>query len=79
VQWRGRYYSEQYLLAAWILAGPARLRLVFSSMTASFDPALVARLHELFAGSPLAYLIPGEGEYGDIPRARGSSFWAVTA
>ncbi|HSF47793.1 MAG TPA: class I SAM-dependent methyltransferase [Burkholderiales bacterium] len=42
--WRDRYYSEQYLLAAYLLgAGQApRLRLLWSSVFANFDPALKA-------------------------------------
>jgi hypothetical protein len=42
--WSERYYSEQYLLACWLMAQPGHLNLLFSSTFVSLDPALSSRL-----------------------------------
>lgn len=53
-EWSDRYYSEQYLLAAWLLGGSRRLRMRCANYFVSQDPEL-GRLVEplwddLFAG-----------------------------
>jgi hypothetical protein len=74
-EWTSRYYSEQYLLASWLLAQPARFRLLMSNAFVSFDPELRREARELFAGSPLAYMLAEQYRTGDVRGLSGGSLW----
>lgn len=78
-QWGTRYYSEQYLLAAWLLAGPERLRLVLSNVFVSCDANLRSLATEALSDSPLAHMMRPEFRYGQLRGISGTSFWAETA
>lgn len=78
VQWNKRYYSEQYLLACWLLAGPERLRLVLSNAFVSCDPVLQALALDLFGGSRLEYMLKPNFSHGRLWGVS-SSFWAEVA
>ena len=78
-EWRGRYYSEQYLLASWLLAGPARWRLVMSSAFASQDLPLRTALAAAFAGSPLSSMLDVGAPPSSAASLLGASFWAEVA
>ena len=62
-RWRRRFYSEQYLLAAWLLAG-SRLDVLFPAWFACHDEALSRSLEPLRRCAPVA------AAWGD-----GGSFW----
>ncbi len=62
-RWRRRYYSEQYLLAAWLLAG-SHLDVLFPAWFACHDEALLRSL------APLRTCAPVAAAWGD-----GGSFW----
>lgn len=47
--WWERYYSEQYLLSAWLLANPDRIRPVLACRHVSRNPALGTELGELWS------------------------------
>ena len=79
VTWSKRYYSEQYLLATWLLAGPERLRLVMSNGFVCGDPALRQEAIDLFEGSPLQAMMRPEFSYGRLKGMSGTSFWAEVA
>lgn len=64
-EWGDRYYSEQYMLAMLMLYAPGRFSVLFSSVYASLDPALRAKVAALTPGEPLF------GVYG-------TSFWFET-
>lgn len=64
-EWRGRFYSEQYLLLAYLLGGAAGDDIVLPVTWASWRPAL----HDI-----LAPLWAREDLFHDIG-TRGSSFW----
>jgi predicted O-methyltransferase YrrM len=64
--WRDRYYSEQYVLAAWLLGG-ARVTLTSANAFIAADDALMAMAAPLW----------GEGPFGDLVRD-GNCFWFVT-
>jgi hypothetical protein len=72
IHYRYRYFNEQYLLAAWLLAG-ARLEVVFPSLFNTEDPELNAlwqrllRALEQHAGQPFGR------------HAGGASFWVRVA
>jgi hypothetical protein len=66
--WEGRYYSEQYMLAAYLLGGGGGARVVLPNAYISQDPALRAVLDPLWNS-------PGLEEV----ERHGSSFWMVTA
>jgi hypothetical protein len=65
-EWSERYYSEQYLLAAWLLAEGRRFRVELPNMFVSHDPDLRRELDPLWTGN----LAP-------IQR-HGGSFWLRT-
>lgn len=65
--WEDRWYSEQYLLAAYLLGGGAGTRLVCSGAFASEDPECLALLDPLWSRPGLAGV-----------ERRGSSFWMET-
>jgi hypothetical protein len=52
-EWNERYYSEQYLLAAWLLAGGRTVTVELPNMFISNDESLAAELVSLWTG-PLA-------------------------
>jgi hypothetical protein len=60
----GEYYSEQYVLAAYLLGGARRAEIVLPNAYASADPALRTVLDPLWNG-------PGR----EAVERRGSSFW----
>jgi hypothetical protein len=62
-EWSGRYYSEQYLLACWLLAGTTRFDVML--------PVHFAQRRGLCA--PLVPQAAGVGN--DPPRYSGSAFW----
>lgn len=66
--WAGRYYSEQYLLAAWLLAGGDRLEVLLPAAFCAHDDALSARLDPVWARGPLA---------GVHNKRSGQSFWLI--
>jgi predicted O-methyltransferase YrrM len=74
--WGHRYYSEQYMLACWLLAGPERLRLVLSNAFVSQDRDLRRLAMELFGGSDLGQMVHPEFRYGQLQGIAGCSFWA---
>jgi hypothetical protein len=74
--WRGRFYSEQYLLSSWMLAAPDRLNLVLSNVFVSYDPPLRAIVDDMFSGSPVAAMLARDATYGGLRGACGTSFWA---
>jgi hypothetical protein len=65
--WEGRWYSEQYLLAAYLLGGGAGMRIVFPGAFASADPELSALMAPLWEEPSLRGVVRG-----------GSSFWFET-
>ena len=65
--WEGRWYSEQYLLAAWLLGGGARVRVVLPNAFVSHDPELSRLLDPLWSRPSLA-----------VVERHGSSFWLET-
>jgi methyltransferase family protein len=64
-EWRFRYYSEQYLLACYLLARGRRIRPVLPAAFVSADPQLLALLTR---SATLARIDP-----------RGTAFWLETA
>jgi hypothetical protein len=78
-EWSSRYYSEQYLLACWMLANPDRVRLVASHAFASYDPALRSAVVDLLRGSRLAFMLEPSFVYGGVPGLLGTSIWIETA
>jgi hypothetical protein len=65
-EWDGRYYSEQYVLAAWLLGG-ARVGLRCANAFVARDPDLMRIIEPLW----------GTGPWGDLVRD-GNSFWFTT-
>ncbi len=78
-EWASRFYSEQYLLACWLLANPERLRLVASNAFASYDPQLRASVERLVGGTPLAFMLAPSFLYGGVAGLLGTSIWLETA
>jgi Methyltransferase domain len=66
VEWSDRYYSEQYLLAAWLLADGGALEIELPNMFVSLDEELASVLAPLWTG-PLANI-----------QRHGGSFWLRT-
>lgn len=62
-EWSSRYYSEQYVLAAWLLAEGPHVRIELPNMFISQDPHLASTLSPLWTG-PLAGV-----------QRHGGSFW----
>jgi hypothetical protein len=61
-----RWYSEQYMLAAWILGAAGRIRMVFPAHHCSTEPALRTQLDATWAHAGLRGI------------AYGSTFWFET-
>ena len=59
--WSDRYYSEQYVLAAWLLGGSRRLRLRCASYFASQDPELCRIVEPLWADLFAGMMTVGNG------------------
>jgi predicted O-methyltransferase YrrM len=78
-EWARRYYSEQYMLACWLLAAPARVRLVMSNAFASFDDDLRRRVDRLVASSPLQFMFDRTYRYGGVAGLLGVSVWIEIA
>jgi predicted O-methyltransferase YrrM len=74
-EWNDRFYSEQYLLASYLLGGPERLRLLLSNAFVSFDPALRRIADEAFGTSVLNFMCDPQFRYGGIPELLGTSVW----
>ena len=74
--WANRLYSEQYILASWLLAGPDRMRLLLSCPFVSFDHSLRSAASGPWIGSPLGELFSADHSYGTVPGLLGTSFWA---
>jgi hypothetical protein len=66
-EWNDRYYSEQYLLAAWLLAEGSRFSVELPNMFVSLDPDLRDGLSPLW-----------NGELAGVQR-HGGSFWLRTS
>lgn len=66
-EWNDRFYSEQYVLAAWLLGGSRRLSLLSPNYFVSQDPVLSSLLESLWSTPVFAGL--GRG---------GNSFWMTT-
>ena len=77
-EWNRRYYSEQYLLACWLLAGPERLRLLLSNAFVACEPELRGLALHLFEGSRLVRLMSPDMTSGRL-WGISSSFWAEVA
>lgn len=74
-EWSAHYYSEQYLMACWLLAGPSRCRLLLSNAFISFDADLRRSLEGMLEHSPLAVMFDANAKYGGIERLAGVSLW----
>lgn len=66
-QWLDRWYAEQYLLAAWLLGGAARMKIVLPMNYAFITPDLAAILRPLWQRLGV-----------DAEARRGGSFWFET-
>lgn len=66
-EWADRYYSEQYLLACWLLADPGRLEVVFPAAWICWQPELAGILEPLWSDPRM------QGVQRD-----GCSFWLRT-
>jgi hypothetical protein len=70
--WEDRYYSEQYLLGAYLLGGSRRLRTLLPNAFISWDPDL-RRIAEGIVGDPNVWRVGG---YLAKTTCLGSSFWS---
>lgn len=68
-EWAGRYYSEQYLLAAWLLAEGNRLKVLLPNAFVVNDPELSALLDPLWSDDELRRV---------ERKLTGQSFWLAT-
>jgi hypothetical protein len=66
-EWSNRFYSEQYLLAALLLGGPARVETLLPNHFISHTPELLALLDPVWKAGPLASLV-----------VHGEAFWLST-
>lgn len=62
-EWSGRYYSEQYLLACWLLAETNKFDVLLPSLYASLDKSLASSLDSLWPKLPAGV------------EKHGSAFW----
>ena len=74
-EWRDRYYSEQYLLACWLLANPGRLEILFSCAFATRDASLRAMLMPLWEDSRFG---PAKAQAEKLTNGFGYSIWLRT-
>jgi Methyltransferase domain len=66
-EWTGRFYSEQYLLASYLLGGAERMRIELPCFFAANDPELGARWAQDWRAAGL----------GGVP-SKGQAFWFTT-
>jgi hypothetical protein len=76
-EWHDRYFSEQYLLACWLLAGSGSLDLMLSSAFVSIDTELSSQLTPFWDDRRFR----GAREYAVevMEQFKGYSFWATVA
>jgi predicted O-methyltransferase YrrM len=79
-EWRDRYYSEQYLLAAMLLGQSSRFRIALPNAFVSHDPELGAVLARLWRDPCFAPAAPTNGQPRQVAdrSGLGSSFWMRT-
>jgi len=79
-EWRDRYYSEQYLLAAVLLGQSARFRIALPNAFVSHDGELSAVLAPLWHDPRFAPAAPTNGQTRQVAdrSGLGSSFWMRT-
>jgi hypothetical protein len=75
-QWRGRLYSEHYLLAAQLLCGAPPFNVILPNYFALADIDLCARVTEIFRSKSGSTDIPLR--YPNGVRCPGTSFWLET-
>lgn len=78
-EWRDRYYSEQYLLAAMLLGESSCFRVALPNSFVTHDPELSAVLAPLWR-DPRFAAVPTNGQLVQVAdgSGRGSSFWMRT-
>ena len=78
--WAERYYSEQYMLAVWLLAEGTRSRIILPNAWVSMEESVVSELAPLWSDPAM------NGEFtpplSEVPRnnrieTHGSIFWMV--
>lgn len=79
-EWRDRYYSEQYLLAAMLLGQTSRFNIALPNAFISHDPELAAVLAPLWRDPRFARSDSTTGQPTAMAdrSGRGSSFWVRT-
>jgi len=79
-EWRDRYYSEQYLLAAMLLGQTSRFRIALPNALVSHDPELSAVLAPLWRDPSFAADAATGGRSAPVSDRSGSgtSFWMRT-
>lgn len=75
-EWAERLFSEQYMLAAMMLCGDPPFRVLLPNYFVSTDPALSARLREIFRAPNGGVDIPLH--YANAGATPGVSFWLET-
>jgi len=63
-EWRERFYSEQYLLACWLLANEERFEILMPNNFLSCDPPLLSEMDWLWKEKAMQQVVPD-----------GKSFW----
>lgn len=76
-EWSNRHYSEQYLLACYLLGarGGRMPSVLLPNAFVSFDEALRADAEHLWSEPVLGAMIDAKNPYGGIPLCHGTSFW----
>jgi hypothetical protein len=69
--WKDRFYSEQYLLAAMMMANPDRFAVLMANAFVSHEPDLTAILEPIWAIPGMAEARDRDNEYGLL----GGSIW----
>ena len=79
-EWRDRYYSEQYLLAAMLLGQTSRFRTALPNAFIGHDPELSAVLAPLWRDPSFAPAVATDGQPAAMAdrSGQGSSFWMRT-
>ena len=79
-EWRDRYYSEQYVLAAMLLGQTSRFRIALPNAFVSHDPELSAVLAPLWRDPRFAPDSAAKGQRAAVAdrSGLGSSFWMRT-
>jgi hypothetical protein len=75
--WSQRYYSEQYLLACWLLANPKRFELMLANVFVSLDPELSAQLAPLWDDP--RFVQAKKNALEAMQQFKGQSFWTRIA